>query len=160
MNADDYHAFSDTDVPFTKQHRCSQTLPKQYSNLQKKFRSNHTHEMKCADSVETADLNTYFEHELQLLLIRKDQLESRIHQLQQSREELTSQLDNLSHIPRYSPYLQQPFSLHDPLSLSSLHMNSYRLKSKITSFRSYSTPSTPIHHQLKDHCTISHFTLF
>lgn len=64
--------------------------------------------------------NAYFEEELQELIERKNQLDLRIHRLQQSREELTIQLDHLER--GFSPY------------------------------RSYSSPTTPIHHRYPRHC--------
>ena len=84
--------------------------------------------MRRAGSMETTNRNPYFEDELQGLLKRKNQMEIRIRRLQQSREELTSQLDHLER------------------SFSSYNM---------ASFRSYSTPATPVHHRLTSHCRIN-----
>lgn len=68
--------------------------------------------------------NPYFEDELQALIERKNQLDLRIHRLQQSREELTLQLDHLER--SITPYRQAN--------------------------RSYSSPTTPIHHRYPRHC--------
>ena len=115
-----------------------------------------THQMRRAGSTDT---NPYLEQELHTLLSRKHQLESRIDHLQQSREELTTQLDSLGKIIRYSPHTQQrsaTASPHGRLSVSPSRMvystlgnnlNS-RKSSQNVSFRSYSTPPTPIHDQM------------
>ena len=68
--------------------------------------------------------NAYFDEELQALIERKNQLDLRIHRLQQSREELTIQLDHLER--SFSPYRRTN--------------------------RSYSSPTTPIHHRYPRHC--------
>jgi hypothetical protein len=93
---------------------------------------NDFHPIRRTGSVETTNKNSYFEHELQALLNRKTQLEYRIRQLQQSREELTSQLD----------YLERSFSPYDRSNIS---------HSKNIPFRSYSTPATPVHHRMTDY---------
>jgi chromosome segregation ATPase len=98
---------------------------------------NDFHPIRRTGSVETTNKNSYFEHELQALLNRKTQLEYRIRQLQQSREELTSQLD----------YLERSFSPYDRSNIS---------HSKNIPFRSYSTPATPVHHRMTDYCKINH----
>ncbi|CAF1419185.1 unnamed protein product [Rotaria sp. Silwood1] len=149
MDSNDYHAYSDTDVSSTIEKRYTQTLPNQYSSVQRSL--DPMYQMRRAGSVETTNNNSYFEDELQTLLIRKHRLESRIHQLQQSREELTSQLDNLGRTLHYSHDFQPRstiFNLHDRLNISPSHRNSHVLASKKMSFRSYSTPSTPIHNRL------------
>jgi hypothetical protein len=102
---------------------------------------NDFYPIRRAGSAETTNKNSYFKHELQELLNRKNQLEFRIRQLQQSREELTSQLDNL----------EQCFSPYGRLDISPLRMNS-----KNISFRSYSTPTTPVHNRMANHCKINH----
>ncbi|CAF0815637.1 unnamed protein product [Rotaria sordida] len=149
MNTNDDHAYSDTDVSSKIEKHYIQTLPNQYSNIQ--YKSNPIHYIRRAGSVETTNKNSYFEHELQTLLKRKHQLESRIYQLQQSREELTSQLHNLS---RNSHNLQQQstiFNSHDRLNISPSCINSHIINFKKNSFQSYSTPSTPIHKRLTNH---------
>lgn len=88
--------------------------------------------MRRAGSMGTNNRNPYFEDELQTLIDRKNQLDIRIRRLQQSREELTSQLD----------YLERS---------SSLSRRSNLLKNSPS--RSYSTPTTPIHHRVPNHCT-------
>ena len=98
---------------------------------------NDFHPMRRAGSMDVTNKNSYFEHELQALLNRKIQLEHRIRQLQQSREELTSQLD----------YLERSFS---PYARSNV------LPSKHVPVRSYSTPTTPVHHRMTNHCKINH----
>ncbi|CAF2999344.1 unnamed protein product [Rotaria sp. Silwood2] len=149
MDTNDYHAYSDTDLSSTIEKHYTQTPSNQYSSLQ---RSLHPiHQMRRAGSVETTNNNTYFEHELQTLLTHKHQLDSRIRQLQQSREELTSQLDSLGRISCYSHDFQPRstmFSSHDRLNISPSRMNFHVLTAKKSSFRSYSTPSTPIHNRL------------
>jgi hypothetical protein len=148
--------------------RYTQTLPHQRSSprhesssyhqyQQSQTSRNRIHQMRRAGSTEA---NPYFEHELQTLLSRKHQLESRIDHLQQSKEELTTQLDTLGKILRYSPHTQQrsaTASPHGRLSVSPSRMvyhtqgnigsNSRKTNSNV-SFRSYSTPPTPIHDQL------------
>jgi len=163
--------------------RYTQTLPHQRSSPRHEFSSYHhyqqqpppppqslssssqavgqpvrhrIHQMRRAGSTET---NPYIEHELQTLLSRKHQLESRIDHLQQSREELTTQLDTLGKILRSSPHTQQrsaTASPHGRLSVSPSRMvynppiNNTNLKksNQNVSFRSYSTPPTPIHDQV------------
>jgi len=110
--------------------------------------------MRRAGSVESNNKNLYFEHELRALITRKYQLESRIHQLQQSREELTSQLDNLGSFLRYSPRLHQRSTTSSPYGRSNVSPS--RMNSKNTSIRSYSTPTTPVHNLLTNHCMINH----
>jgi hypothetical protein len=171
----DFHAYSDTDAHTTGlypsspglsssmnklEQRYTQTLPHQHSSprhevspyhqYQQQSR-NRIHQMRRAGSTET---NPYLEHELQTLLSRKHQLESRIDHLQQSREELTTQLDTLGKILRYSPHTQQRSSPHGRLSVSPSRMvtqgnitNPRKLNHNV-SFRSYSTPPTPLHDQL------------
>jgi hypothetical protein len=128
----------------------------QQQQQQSQSTRNRIHQMRRAGSTET---NPYFEHELQTLLSRKQQLESRIDHLQQSREELTTQLDTLGKIIRYSPHTQQrstTVSPHGRLSVSPSRMvyhtqgntsNTRKINQNV-SFRSYSTPPTPIHDQL------------
>lgn len=89
--------------------------------------------MRRAGSMGMTHRNPYFEDELQLLIDRKNQLDIRIRRLHQSREELTSQLD----------YLERGSSLS---RRSNLATNS--------PVRSYSTPTTPIHHRVPSHCKI------
>ncbi|CAF3495122.1 unnamed protein product [Rotaria sp. Silwood1] len=175
----DFHAYSDTDActtglyPSTSglsssmnrlEQRYTQTLPHQrtsphhdLSSYQQYQQSQSTrsriHSMRRAGSTET---NPYLEQELQTLLSRKHQLESRIDHLQQSREELTTQLDTLGKILRYSPNTQQrstTMSPHGRLSVSPSRMvyhthgntsNTRKINSNVT-FRSYSTPPTPLH---------------
>jgi hypothetical protein len=155
-----------------EQQRYTQTLPHQRSSPRHELSSYHhyqqqqqqqpqstrhrIHQIRRAGSTET---NPYFEHELQTLLSRKHQLESRIDHLQQSREELTTQLDTLGKIIRYSPHTQQrsaTASPHGRLSVSPSRMvynthgnnsNPRKINHNV-SFRSYSTPPTPIHDQL------------
>jgi hypothetical protein len=150
--------------------RYAQTLPHQRSSprhdsssssyhhyQQSQTTRNRIHQMRRAGSTET---NPYLEHELQTLLSRKHQLESRIDHLQLSREELTTQLDTLGKILRYSPHTTQRSITSSPhggrLSVSPSRMvyhthgnNSNTRKSNANvSFRSYSTPPTPVHDQL------------
>ena len=150
--------------------RYTQTLPHQRSSprhdsassssyhhyQQSQSTRQRIHQMRRAGSTET---NPYFEHELHTLLSRKHQLESRIDHLQQSREELTTQLDTLGKILRYSPQTQQRSTTASPqgrLSVSPSRMvyhthGNNSIPRKITpnvSFRSYSTPPTPVHDQL------------
>lgn len=150
--------------------RYTQTLPHQHSSPRHESSSYHhyqqqqpsqltrnrIHQMRRAGSTET---NPYLEHELQTLLSRKHQLESRIDHLQLSREELTTQLDTLGKILRYSPNTQQRSSTASPhgrLSVSPSRMVYHtqgnathpRKLTQNVSFRSYSTPPTPIHDQL------------
>ena len=176
----DFHAYSDTDACGTGfypsspglsssmnklEQRYTQTLPHQRSSPRHEPLSYHHYQqqqqtqparqrmnqMRRAGSTET---NPYIEHELQTLISRKYQLESRIDHLQQSREELTTQLDSLGKILRYSPSTQQrsaTASPHGRLSVSPSRMvyNTNTKKSnQNVSFRSYSTPPTPIHDQL------------
>jgi hypothetical protein len=181
----DFHAYSDTDTCTTGfypsspglssstnklEQRYTQTLPHQrssprhelpsyhhYQQQQPQTTRNRIHQMRRAGSTET---NPYLEHELQTLLSRKHQLESRIDHLQQSREELTTQLDTLGKILRYSPHTQQRSSTvspHGRLSVSPTRMVYHNTHGNTTtprkmnqnvSFRSYSTPPTPIHDQL------------
>jgi len=149
--------------------RFTQTLPHQrssprhelspyhhYQQQQSQSTRNRIHQMRRAGSTET---NPYLEHELQTLLSRKHQLESRIDHLQQSREELTTQLDSLGKILHYSPHSQQrslTTSPHGRLSVSPSRMvyhthgntpNQRKITQNV-SFRSYSTPPTPGHDQL------------
>ena len=143
--------------------RYAQTLPHQHSSphhelssyQQSQSKRSRIHQMRRAGSTEA---NPYLEHELQTLLSRKHQLESRIDHLQQNREELTTQLDTLGKILRYSPYTQQrapTISPHGRLSVSPTRMvnqtsgnisNGKHMNPNL-SFRSYSTPPTPIHNQ-------------
>lgn len=180
------HAYSDTDACTTGfypsspglslsmnklEQRYTQTLPHQRSSPRHDFSSyqhyqqqplqtpstrHRHHQMRRAGSTET---NPYVEQELQTLLSRKHQLESRIDHLQQSREELTTQLGSLGKIIRYSPHTQQrsaTASPHGRLSVSpsrmvySTHGNNLNARkiNQNVSFRSYSTPPTPIHDQL------------
>lgn len=178
----DLHAYSDTDAcnpalyPSSPglsssmnrlEQRYTQTLPHQRSSPRhepssyQQYQQNQTsrqrlHQMRRAGSTET---NPYLEHELQTLLSRKNQLESRIDHLQQSREELTTQLDTLGRILRYSPHTQQrsaTASPHGRLSVSPSRMvyqahgntPSGRKSNANASFRSYSTPPTPMHDAL------------
>ena len=179
----DLHAYSDTDACNTGlypsapglsssmnrlEQRFTQTLPHQRSSPRhelsshQQYQQNQTsrqrlHQMRRAGSTET---NPYLEHELQTLLSRKHQLESRIDHLQQSREELTTQLDTLGRILRYSPHTQQrsaTASPHGRLSVSPSRMvyqahggstTSGRKVNTNVSFRSYSTPPTPLHDPL------------
>ncbi|CAF2021526.1 unnamed protein product [Rotaria magnacalcarata] len=160
MGTNDYRAYSDTNLSTPFERNCSQTLPNPRSSVHHKFTSmpsNRTDQMRRAGSAEAANKNSYFEHELRILLTRKNQLESRIHELQLSREELASQLDHLYRTPSYSPDLQQRptiFRSSNCLNNSPSRMNTRTLKSKKTGLRSYSTPSTPVHNQL-----ISHYLL-
>ncbi|CAF3909043.1 unnamed protein product [Rotaria sp. Silwood2] len=175
----DFHAYSDTDAYTTGlypsssglsssmnrlEQRYTQTLPHQRTNPHNELSSYHQyqqsqstrsriHQMRRAGSTET---NPYLEQELQTLLSRKHQLESRIDHLQQSREELTTQLDTLGKILRYSPNTQQRSSTMSPngrLSVSPSRMvyhthgntsNTRKINPNV-SFRSYSTPPTPLH---------------
>ncbi|CAF4100442.1 unnamed protein product [Rotaria magnacalcarata] len=174
----DSHAYSDTDActsglyPSSSglsssmnrlEQRYTQTLPHQrtspphdsssYQHYQQtQSTRSRIHQMRRAGSTET---NPYLEHELQTLLSRKHQLESRIDHLQQSREELTTQLDTLGKILRYSPHTQRSTtaSPHGRLSVSPSRMvyhtsgntsNARKMNSNV-SFRSYSTPPTPLH---------------
>ncbi|CAF0904586.1 unnamed protein product [Adineta steineri] len=179
----EFHAYSDTDANTTGlypsspglsssmnrlEQRYAQTLPHQRSSPRHESSSYHhyqqsqparnrIHQMRRAGSTET---NPYLEHELQTLLSRKLQLESRIDHLQLSREELTTQLDTLGKILRYSPHSQQrstTTSPHGRLSVSPSRMvyhthantsNNTRKSNTNVSFRSYSTPPTPLHDQL------------
>jgi hypothetical protein len=152
--------------------RYTQTLPHQRSSprhelspyhhyqqqqqQQSQSTRNRIHQMRRAGSTET---NPYLEHELQTLLSRKHQLESRIDHLQQSREELTTQLDSLGKILHYSPHTQQRSSTTSPhgrLSISPSRMvyqthgntSNQRKMTQNVSFRSYSTPPTPVLDQL------------
>ncbi|CAM4789296.1 unnamed protein product [Rotaria magnacalcarata] len=157
MGTNDYRAYSDTNLSTPFERNCSQTLPNPRSSVHHKFTSmpsNRTDQMRRAGSAEAANKNSYFEHELRILLTRKNQLESRIHELQLSREELASQLDHLYRTPSYSPDLQQRptiFRSSNCLNNSPSRMNTRTLKSKKTGLRSYSTPSTPVHNQLISH---------
>ncbi|CAF0749532.1 unnamed protein product [Rotaria sordida] len=175
----DFHAYSDTDACTTGlypsssalsssmnrlEQRYTQTLPHQRTSPHHELSSYHQyqqsqstrsriHQMRRAGSTET---NPYLEQELQTLLSRKHQLESRIDHLQQSREELTTQLDTLGKILRYSPNIQQrstTMSPHGRLSVSPSRMvyhthgntsNTRKINPNV-SFRSYSTPPTPLH---------------
>jgi hypothetical protein len=105
--------------------------------------------MRRIGSVESANKNSYFEDELRMLLTRKNQLESRIDQLQQSREELTLQLDHLGRVLQQRSTTSSPYGR---LNISPSPMNS-----KNISFRSYSTPTTPIHHRFIKHGIMNHF---
>ena len=133
------HIASNGDQEYQNRDRCYSPVDRRRSsNYRTEFPSNPVndfHPMRRAGSVGTTDRNPYLEDELQGLLIRKRQLESRIGQLQRSREELTSQLDNLER--GYSPYGRSDVS-------------PTRMDSKNVSFRSYSTPTTPIHHCMID----------
>lgn len=178
----EFHAYSDTDAcnpgiyPSTpglsssmnrlEQQRYTQTLPHQRSSPRHELSTYHppqtptsrnrSYQMRRAGSTEA---NPYLEHELQSLLTRKHQLESRIGHLQQSREELTTQLDTLGKIFRYSPHTQQrsnTASPHGRMSVSPSRMvyqahtpiaNTKKVQSN-ASFRSYSTPPTPVHDRL------------
>lgn len=177
----DLHAYSDTDTvtnglyPSSPglsssmnrlEQRYAQTLPHQRSSPRHELSSYHhyqqsqparsrIHQMRRAGSTET---NPYLEHELQNLLSRKLQLESRIDHLQQSREELSTQLDTLGRILRSSPQSHQrsaTASPHGRLSVSPSRMvyhahgnnSSTRKSNTNVSFRSYSTPPTPMHEQ-------------
>ncbi|CAF2043885.1 unnamed protein product [Rotaria magnacalcarata] len=157
MGTNDYRAYSDTNLSTPFERNCSQTLPNPRSSVHHKFTSmpsNRTDQMRRAGSAEAANKNSYFEHELRILLTRKNQLESRIHELQLNREELASQLDHLYRTPSYSPDLQQRptiFRSSNCLNNSPSRMNTRTLKSKKTGLRSYSTPSTPVHNQLISH---------
>lgn len=134
-----------------QQYQQQQQTPQQLQSTRPR-----THQMRRAGSTET---NPYLEQELQTLLSRKHQLESRIDHLQQSREELTTQLDSLGRIIRYSPHTQQRSATASPqgrLSVSPSRMvystlgnnlNSRKINQNV-SFRSYSTPPTPIHDQM------------
>ena len=177
----EFHAYSDTDTgnpgiyPSTPglsssmnkiEQRYTQTLPHQrssprhelstYQQQQIQTSRSRPYTMRRAGSTET---NPYLEHELQTLLSRKHQLESRIDHLQQSKEELTTQLDTLGKILRYSPHAQQrstTASPHGRLSVSPSRMvyqahgstSSMRKINPNVSFRSYSTPPTPVHEPL------------
>jgi len=146
-----------TDIFSPIERRYTQTLPNQRSNFRHELSSyplNHFHKMRRADSVESTNKNPYFKHELRALIKRKHQLESRIHQLQKSREELTSQLDNLGQVLRYSPRLQYRSTTSSPYGY--LNVSPSRMNSKNISIRSYSTPTTPVHHRLTKHCMINY----
>ncbi|CAF4323243.1 unnamed protein product [Rotaria socialis] len=157
MRTSDYRAYSDTNLSTPFEQNYCQTLPNPRSNVRHEFTSipsNRSDQRRRAGSVEVANKNPYFEHELRILLTRKHQLESRIHELQLSREELASQLDHLCRTPSYSPDLQQRstiFRSSNRLNDSPSRMNTRTLKSKKTALRSYSTPSTPVHNQLISH---------
>jgi len=177
------HAYSDTDACHTGlypsspglsssmnrlEQRYTQTLPHQRSSSRHdlssypQYQINQTprtrpHQMRRAGSTET---NPYLEQELQTLISRKHHLESRIDHLQQSKEELTTQLDTLGKILRYSPQTHQrsaTASPHGRLSVSPSRMvyqtghtnttNSRKINQNM-SFRSYSTPPTPVHDPL------------
>lgn len=176
----DLHAYSDTDacnpgfypsapglsssMNKLEQQRYTQTLPHQRSSPRHELSSYHQYQqtptirnrhyqMRRAGSTET---NPYIEQELHTLLTRKHQLESRIDHLQQSKEELTTQLDTLGKLFRHSPHTQQrsaTVSPHGRLSVSPSRMNyqthgsgtNSRKVNANVSFRSYSTPPTPIH---------------
>ena len=156
-----------------EQQRYTQTLPHQRTSPRHELSSYHhyqqqqpqstrqrIHQIRRAGSTET---NPYVEHELQTLLSRKQQLESRIDHLQQSREELTTQLDTLGKMIRYSPHTQQrsaTASPHGRLSVSPSRMvynTNPRKPNHNVSFRSYSTPPTPVHDQLTPTGTGNHF---
>ncbi len=178
----EFHAYSDTDAATNGlyptspglsssmnrlEQRYAQTLPHQRSSprhesssyhhyQQSQTTRNRIHQMRRAGSTET---NPYIEHELQTLLSRKLQLESRIDHLHQSREELTTQLDTLGKVLRYSPHTTQrstTASPHGRLSVSPSRMvyhthgntSNGRKTNANVSFRSYSTPPTPAHDQL------------
>lgn len=178
--SNDPHAYSDTDACTTGlyppspglsssmnrlEQRYTQTLPHQRTSpihepslpyhqyQQSQSTRQRINQMRRAGSTET---NPYIEHELQTLLSRKHQLESRIDHLQQSREELTTQLDSLGKILRSSPQTQQrstTASPHGRFSVSPSRMvyqtygntSNIRKVSPNISFRSYSTPPTPLH---------------
>jgi hypothetical protein len=149
-----YHTYSDRDVFSPIERRYLQTSPNQHSNLRYELSSypfNHFHQMRRTGSVETTKKNPYFEHELRTLITLKHQLESRIYQLQLSREQLTSQLDNLEQGLRYSPHLQQRSTTSSPYGRSSISPSRMNY-SKNTSIRSYSTPTTPVHNRSTNHC--------
>lgn len=151
-----------TNMLCANEQRYSQTLPNTYSKDKHKVLSyprNEIHAMKNHKLVEIKTQNSYIQHELRLLLTRKQELESRVHQLRQSREELSSQLDNLSRILRSSPDLQQRSNLCSRSCVSPSRINYHTSHSKNNSFHSYSTPSTPIHHRLTNHCMINYFSL-
>ncbi|UJR20870.1 hypothetical protein I4U23_023979 [Adineta vaga] len=127
------------------------TIEQQYSRtLPHKNSDDYYHSMRRAGSVETTKRrNRYFEVELDALLTHKYQLESRIDHLRQSQEELSTQLDNLGRILHSSPHSRQrstTSSPHNHSCISPSHLNS-----KKVTYRSYSTPSTPIHHQFMNH---------
>jgi hypothetical protein len=156
INTNDY----DTDAFSTIEQQYSRTLPHENSNLRREFSSYPNHQLRRTGSVETTTKNPYLEDELQTLLARKSQLGSRIHHLQQSREELTTQLDHLGRILRYSPHLQQRSAASSPHTRSTVspsRMNSHTFNSKKSSHRSYSTPSTPVHNRLMNNCMINHY---
>ncbi|CAF1214457.1 unnamed protein product [Adineta steineri] len=153
LNSNDY----DTDNFSTIEQQYSQTLPNRKSNIQhdsSSYPSNYDNKLRRAGSVETTNKNCYIEDELRKLLARKYHLESRIDQLQQSREELTTQLDNLGRILHDSTHLRQRSATSSPYTRSCVspsRINSQVINSKNISNRSYSTPTTPIHNQFMNY---------
>ncbi|CAF0951516.1 unnamed protein product [Didymodactylos carnosus] len=116
------------------------TVNNRFSNQHQRSRSQQTGLIKRSGN------GDYIEHELNTLIKHKQELETRIDHLQQSKEELTSQLDTLSKLVKFTPYQQQQrTSPKGRLSISPERMISCnnRIDRNTASFRSYSTPTTP-----------------
>ncbi|CAF1152483.1 unnamed protein product, partial [Didymodactylos carnosus] len=131
------HYFS----PYSQQqHYHFTTNNNRFSNDQQRSRSQQTCLIKRGGS-------DYIGHELNTLIKHKQELETRIDHLQQSKEELTSQLDTLSKLRKYTPYQQQQRTTpKGRLSISPERMissSNNRMDRNMPSFRSYSTPATP-----------------
>jgi hypothetical protein len=127
IDTNDYHEYNDRESFSTIEQHYAQTLPTRHGF------SSYAFNQRRAGSVERTNRIPYFENELQTLLSRK-------HQLEQNREDLTSQLNPLGRIVHYSPQLQQRST-----TSSSSRMKSHTLNLKNSSNRSHSTPASPIH---------------
>lgn len=166
MSANDCRTLDDADVPSDIEQRYTQTLPNLHINGHREFSSkssNHIHQMGRMDSLETVDNSPHVEHELRLLITRKHELESRIQELQKSREELAYQLDNLGQNSNYFPDFEKRstiYSSRDRLNTSPLRVKVHPLTPKTTKSRSQSTPATPNHYRLINHCMNNSFTNF
>ncbi|CAF1063580.1 unnamed protein product [Adineta ricciae] len=148
-------ADQDVDVFCTIDQEHARKVPHHTLSFDDEYLDDHYHTMRPAGSAETAMNRTHYaEDELETLLARKDHLESRIDHLRQSREEVTAQLDHLGRILHTSSHIRQrsaTTSPHNRSTASPWHTNSLQRASKKVTYRSYSTPATPVHHQFMNH---------
>ena len=145
----------DVDVFCTIDQEHARKAPHHTLSFDDEYFDDHYRTMRPAGSPETTMNRTHYaEDELETLLTRKSHLESRIDHLRQSREEVTAQLDHLGRILHTSSHARQrsaTTSPHNRSTASPWHTNSLQRVSKKVTYRSYSTPATPVHHQFMNH---------